>query len=317
MDPLLLATVLAVSGAIFAGSLALQTRLAETKAVVRQRTLGASAQSAATLTLPIIPRIEPMSERTRRMKLDLERAGLTLTLKEFLIIRVFSALACAGLGLVAVNALSFGVTVRTVVVVATALVGYQLPAGYVGRLVGKRTAAMEDQLLEVLVSMAKSLRAGLGLTQALDYAARETLPPLGPEIQRAVRELQLGADIEVIFQGMNDRMGSADWEIAATAMIIQRRVGGNLSEILHNVSETIRERRDIRSELHTLTARQRLMGNACAALPVFVAAIVYVLNPRLAELLVETPTGRIALAAGLTFEFIGLWLIRRFSVIEV
>jgi tight adherence protein B len=165
--------------------------------------------------------------------------------------------------------------------------------------------------------MSKSLRSGLGLTQALEFAARECNAPLGPELTRVVRELQLGGDVDTVFEDMNARIGSPDLEIASTAVMIQRRVGGSLSEILTNVSNTIRERRTIRSELRVLTSRHKLTGNVSAALPVFVAFFFFLGNPDTASLLFTTTAGRIALTVGISFELFGLWLIRKLAVVEV
>jgi tight adherence protein B len=132
-----------------------------------------------------------------------------------------------------------------------------------------------------------------------------------------VRELQLGAELEVILEEMNARVGSADLEIVSTAIVIQRRVGGNLSEVLTNVANTIRERKAIRSELRAMTSKQRLQGNLSAIIPVFVAAFFLALNPDTAKLLFQTTVGNIALTIGVFFELLGLWMVRRFSVIEV
>ncbi len=168
-----------------------------------------------------------------------------------------------------------------------------------------------------MVSMAKSLRAGVGLTQALEYAGRDAPDPLGSELLRVVRELQLGADVENVFEEMNARIASPDLEIASAAIIIQRRVGGNLSEVLTNVATTIRERKAIRNELNAITAKQRLQGNASALIPVFVAVFFFFVNHDTAKLLFTTTAGNIALGVGIFFEVLGLWMVRRFGAIEV
>jgi tight adherence protein B len=152
--------------------------------------------------------------------------------------------------------------------------------------------------------------------QALAYAASETPAPLGSELQQTLRDLQLGADPGATFAALSERVGNADLDIAVTAILIQRNVGGNLSEILANVTKTIRERAKIQAEIRVLTSRQRLQANLVAALPVLVAVSFTLLNPDLGRLLFETAAGRIALAIGIGFELAGLWLIRRLSVIE-
>jgi tight adherence protein B len=296
--------------------MALLGGLGATRRVVALRTLGDSAeqQIGPQLTIASLP---SFSERGRRLAFDLDQAGLNFTVTEYLMIRAGTGIGGLALALLLGSLMEFGQAVGVIFSVLGFLVGYWLPSTYVTQRKGRRLRLVEDQLLDSLVSMSKSLRAGVGLTQALDYASRETPEPLGPELQRVVRELHLGADIEVVLDEMNYRIGSPDLEIASTAISIQRRVGGNLSEILNNVASTLRERRAIRQELHATTAKQRIQGNLSALIPIFVALFFYAANPETAKLLIETTTGRIALVAGIFFEIAGLWLIRRLAVIEV
>jgi tight adherence protein B len=168
-----------------------------------------------------------------------------------------------------------------------------------------------------LTAIAKSLRAGLGLLQALDIAAREAPAPLGPELRRTLRDLELGGDAEIVFMELNKRVGSRDLEIVTTAIMIQRTAGGNLSEILTNVSQTIRERKELLTEVRTLTSMQRLQGNLTALIPVAIALLFFAVNPGIGRLLIDTPTGQMALTVGIFFELVGLWLIRRLATIEV
>jgi tight adherence protein B len=318
VDALSLATGLAVAGAVFVAVLALESSLTSTRQVVQSRILSTGSAEPQHHGVQLnVPRLVSLSERGRRTALDLERAGLAFTVTEYLIIRSAVAVGFAILGVLLGSELGFGLAGVAACAVIGYLLGYMLPNSYLTQRKERRLRRIEDQLLELLVSMSKSLRAGVGLTQALEYAGREAAAPLGPEILRVVRNLQLGADVENVFDDLNQRIGSNDLEIATAAIIIQRRVGGNLSEILSNVANTIRERRAIRSELHALTSKQRLQGNASALIPVLVAVFFFLVNPDTAKLLFTTTTGNIALAIGIFFELLGLWMVRRFAVIEV
>jgi len=197
------------------------------------------------------------------------------------------------------------------------LAGWFLPHSYVAHRRKRRLEAIERQLPDALTAVAKALRAGSGLLQGLGYAAQETSDPLGTELRTTLRDLELGADAEEVFADLCRRTGSPDLDIAVTALIIQRTVGGNLSEILTNVTKTIRERAKLRGEVRVMTSRQRLTGNIVAVLPVLVAGAFLGLNPDMGRLLFEEPAGRIALAIGIAFELLGLWLIRRLAVVEV
>ena len=106
-------------------------------------------------------------------------------------------------------------------------------------------------------------------------------------------------------------------DIVVTAILVQRTVGGNLSEILTNVSETIRGRFELRQEIKTLTTRQNLTASFTAALPIIVAVLFIAINPDLGDLLINTTAGRVALSIGAGFELLGVLLVRRFARVEV
>jgi tight adherence protein B len=317
VDAIVLLTAVTVAASIFAAALALQGRLTATRQVVQQRTLAGTTPAVGRAPILTIPRLEPLSERGRRIAFELERAGLALTVSEFMAVRIGSAVGMTLVAALAARALSFSSVLGILAAVLGFVVGYWLPGHYLMMRKRRRLAQVEDQMLEALVSMAKSMKAGVGLTQALEYASRDVGAPLGPELQRVVRELQLGADIEIVLDEMNRRIGSGDLEIASTAIVIQRRVGGNLSEILTNVANTIRERKGIRDELNALTAQQRLQGNMSALIPVAVACFFFAFNFETARLMFETTAGNIALAVGIFFELLGLWMVRKFAEIEV
>lgn len=320
MDIVLIVAALTAGLAGFYVVLGLQGSVFGTRDLVRSRAIGQKEQSAPTLNL-----YRPDENRHRRFnivsgqtELDLIRAGWAIRVSEYVLLRLFMLGAFALLAIFFASMLSVHSTfVRIAFLLLGAIVGYMLPARYVVFRKERRLKAIENELSQTLTNMAKSLRAGLGLLQALDYAARETTPPLGPELHRTLRDLQLGGDPEVVFDELNRRVGSRDLEIVTTAIMIQRTVGGNLSEILSTVSNTIRERRELKSEVQTLTSMQRLQGNLTALIPVAISLLFFAINPGVANLLVGTTTGQIALTIGTTFELLGLWLIRRLSVIEV
>lgn len=260
----------------------------------------------------------PMSVAARdRMSIELRRAGLPLKASEYLAIRMGFGLAASLSGALTATALSSSPLVVGGVGFVSLLAGWGLPAMYVARKQRSRRSKIEKQLPDALTAVAKSLRAGSGLLQALKYSASETPAPLGAELQRTLRDLELGGDTQAAFDALVERTQSSDLGIVATAIMIQRSVGGNLSEILTNVTRTIRERSELRAEVNVLTSKQRLTGNMVAVLPVFVAAAFTLLNPDMGGLLFSTVPGRIALAVAAGFELFGLFLIRRLARVEV
>jgi tight adherence protein B len=319
-------------GTLAFGAVALATVFAASGATARREAvrvrLGGGAITAAPAPHAValrrqhsrIPFVDmlPLSEDSRRkMAAELERAGQPLRVNEYLGIRLAAAVVTALAAVIVVRVLSLPGWTVMLAALGGMLAGWLIPPWYVRRSCARRLVAIEEQLPDALSAISKSLRAGTGLLQALAHAADEVDAPLGTELQGTLRDLQLGADAEVVFTRLSDRVGSPDLDLAVTAILIQRTVGGKLSEILGTVTETIRERAKIQREVRVLTSRQRLTGNLVALLPIGVAAMFSLMNPQMGSLLIHTGAGHIALGIGIAFELVGLWLIRRLGQIEV
>lgn len=241
---------------------------------------------------------------------DLDRAGLTLTPREYLTLR-----AVIGLVFCALLFIPFaGIPLL-------ALVGF--PVGFLGvafwtkRRIGSRTRKLEEQLVEMLQMVASGLRAGFGLIQAIETSADQLPEPLGTELRRTLRDISVGASVEEALTALNNRIGSSDFDIVITAILIQRSVGGNLAEILENVAHTMRERERIRGEIRTLTSQQRMTGFVIGGIPIGLAAIFFVISPDFVGLLFTETLGRMLLGAAVVMETIGFLVIRKIVNIEV
>jgi tight adherence protein B len=328
MDPTLLLIGLTVGGAVALLVVVAYQRIRYQGRVVSARltrstaspTFGAGSLLHRRRRLPVpLTEILPLSAEAReRMGRELDQAGWPIRVGEYLSLRLACAAVAGAAGLAVLRLLNVEAAwLKILAVVVLVYAGWFVPRLYLSRKRQKRLEKIERQLPDALTAMAKSLRAGSGLLQGLAYAAGETPAPLGPELQAALRDLRLGAEAEDVFADLSQRIGSPDLDIALTAIVIQRTVGGNLSEILANVTNTIRERAKMKGEVRVLTSRQRLTGNLVALLPVLVAVVFIAINPDTGKLLVETAAGQISLAVGIAFELLGLWMIRRLAVIEI
>jgi len=327
MDPILLLIGLTLAGSVGLATFLVYQRQIAGRQVVADRLAPRNIESKLDPGSPLRQRrssfflsnLLPLSRQAeQRMGRELERAGWPLRVSEYLSLRLAGAAVGGVAGLLIWFVLHPGPGwLRVVLIVVLALVGWLFPRLLLNRARKKRLERIEQQLSDAVTAMARSLRAGTGFLQTLSYAAAETPAPLGAELQRTIRELQLGAEAEAVFGALNERVGSPDLNIVLTAIIIQRTSGGNLSEILFNVANTIRERAKIQAEVRVLTAQQRLMANLMALLPVLVAVAFIFVNPSMGRLLYETTVGRIALALAIIIELFGLWLIRRLTKIDV
>ncbi len=241
--------------------------------------------------------------------LDLERAGLTLNPKEYLILRLAAAAFVALVGMMLLPIPLLGI--------ALAPLGYLAVGFWVSQRISSRKRKLEHQLVELISMVSSGLRAGFGFVQAIESAGTQMPEPISLEIRRTLRDIAVGASIEDALEALNRRVGSPDFDIVITAILIQRSVGGNLAEILDNVAHTMRERERIRGEIQTLTSQQRLTGYVIGGIPPVLFVIFYMMNPEFASLLFTESLGRVMLGAAVGMEVVGFLVIRRIVNIEV
>ena len=244
------------------------------------------------------------------LEMRMLRAGLPLRSGEFIVLCFASATLLAMLFLL----LGGG---QLVAGVTGAVAGFFFPFILVNMKIARRMKAFNGQLGDALILIANSLRTGYSFMQASDMVAQEMRPPISSEFSRAVKEMNLGVTIEDALGNLGKRINSEDLDLVLTAVLIQRQVGGNLSEVLDNIARTIRERVRIRGEIRTLTAQGRISGIIVSLLPVVLGLVIYLLNPEYVKLLFVHPVGKIMLGVAGLGQVIGIIVIRRIVDIEV
>jgi len=165
--------------------------------------------------------------------------------------------------------------------------------------------------------MASMLRSGYGYTQALASTAAELEDPLSSELLRLVDSVRLGSDVDEALEELNQRLGSRDFDMIATAISIQRQSGGNLSEILDGVGETIRDRQTFRLELRALTSRERFSAVIVAGLPLALVAILVMMDSDRYGLLFTDIRGQMIFGVAMAMNMVGYIVIKRVSKVEV
>ena len=264
-------------------------------------------------SIPALRRLLDASAWADRAALDLDRARVNLRVGEYLLLRF-----CVGLLLFALPLfLARGEIAGLLIGIPLALLGYMLPALWLTLRKHRRLRAIDRQLVEGLTQVANAIRAGFAMLQAFDAAAQRLPPPLSQEFGRLVADVRLGSSLEDALVAMGERIGSYDLDLVITAILIQRSTGGNLSEILDNVSATIRDRDRIRGEIRTLTASQRFAGTVLSVWPVVLAVIFFLLNPDLMSSLWTETAGIVALIIAGALQVLGFLTIRRIVNIEL
>jgi tight adherence protein B len=178
-------------------------------------------------------------------------------------------------------------------------------------------ARFEQQLPDTLTLMATSLRAGYSLVQAVESVAGESPNPTGREFGRAVAESRLGRPVVQSLQGISDRMSSEDFRWTVMAIEIQREVGGNLSEVLQTVADTMVARNRLRGEVKAITAEGRISGVVLVLIPVLLFGFLLVVNPNYLEPLLTNPIGVVALVVAGLLLVMGIFWLRRLVDVEV
>jgi tight adherence protein B len=246
---------------------------------------------------------------SERLDAELEAASVSLRSGEFVVITVGCVFGGAILGLAIFSSPIFALV--------GALVAGAVPTLALRIALKKRAEKLRDQLPDVLTIMASSLRAGHSFLQALDTVAREIVQPAAAEFQRVVAEIRLGRGAEDALEALAERVGSPDFKWAVLAVNIQREVGGNLAEILDNVSDTLRERAMLRRQVRVLTSEGRLSAWVLTLLPVGIALYLFMVSPDYIGLLFKTTTGYIMLAIALVLMFVGVLWMRKIVNIDV
>jgi tight adherence protein B len=217
---------------------------------------------------------------------QISRADLKLRTSEWMLIRIGTAAFLAVIGLLRFGFSGFGIQALVL-----GIVGYFIPRFYLGYRQRKRLKAFNSQLGDTLVMMANALKTGYSLAQALDVVANKSSPPINEEFDRVVKEVNLGAGVEESLGRMVRRTESSDLDMVATAIAINRKIGGNLSEILETISETIRERVRIKGEMSSMTAQARGSGYMITALPIVLGVFMYFVTPQYFAPMLASPIG--------------------------
>jgi tight adherence protein B len=239
---------------------------------------------------------------------SLAQADIPLTAAEFSLL----ILGAAALGF-AVGVVRGGLLAGVALGV---LAGY-MPILYVGWRKGQRRRAFMEQLPDVLTLLVGALRAGYGLAQAIDTARLRLPAPSSTEFNRVMRAVGLGLPLQRALNEMADRVGSDELDLVVTAINVQYELGGNLSQTLETIADTIRDRIRIKREIRAFTAQQRLTGYLLALLPLGLAVAIFMIRPEYIKRLFQPGMMRFVLLAAVIMQIAGFLIMRKIVDIEV
>lgn len=231
-----------------------------------------------------------------RLRQAIQRAGVDLRPEEFALMWISAVMIP--------SFIAFLLSLNFVAIIALALVGAIIPPFYLSFQTSRRLNLFATQLGDALQLISNGLRAGFSFEQALVSVRTDMTPPISLEFARAVNEMNYGMSLEDALTGITTRMQSNDMKLLTSAVMIQRKTGGNLADILDNLSNTIRERTKLRNRIRVLTAQGRMSGIVVVLLPVFLFAAISWLNPSYMSFFYVEPIGNLLIVVAIALEIL-------------
>jgi tight adherence protein B len=196
-------------------------------------------------------------------------------------------------------------------IVGALVIGGLVPFAFAWRRMRKRLGKFENQLPDLLVTIAASLKAGHSFKQGLQAVVEEGQLPASAEFKRVLTEAGLGRSMDDALADMSERVGSANFEFAITAVTIQRQVGGSLANLFDMVADTVRQRQQFTLKIRSLTAMGRMSAYTLIGLPFFIALAISVLNPGYLHPLLYSSAGHLLLGLGAVMMVVGSGILQK------
>lgn len=246
-----------------------------------------------------------------KLAADLNQADMPLRPLEYILLQVGLAVVGFIIGKQLLGFMHSGLML--------ALFGFLAPMAVMRMRHHQRRTKFARQLANALMLLVSSLRSGYSFIKGLELVAAEMDDPMSKELKRALREIQLGSSVDQALMNLSKRIANADMEIVVCAYLIQRDVGGNLTELMERVAETIRERFRIRGDIRALTAQGRMSGVVVSLIPFALSGLIMLVNPTYFQPLLQppmtqlgpwsVPVGLLAIGVAFFMQIIGaLWI---------
>ena len=285
-----------------ANSRALSNRLKEIALRRRQDVQSQLLKSGGRLETVWLQWILSNAPGVRALGLLLTRSGSTHTTTEVMALS-------AGLGMLVWLLPAVLLNAPWAMTVTSGFAAFSLPWLYLLHQEKKRRLRFEDQLPEALDFMTRALRAGHGLSVAIGMVGDELPDPVGAEFKTVFEHLKLGMAFGDAMAQLADRVNSSDLNFLLIALMIQRKTGGNLTELLTTLSQTVRERIKLKGKIRILASEGKLSGIMIGSLPFALGGILSILNPIYMSTLWTTKSGQTLMLVNVVMIFLGaLWM---------
>ena len=259
--------------------------------------------------IPAFDTLLRRSERVTVLQEMLSQGDVNVRAGNFLIFCLLAAVVFGVAFMVAGGSVLFGW--------AGLVLGFFIPYAYASHRRAKRFQRFEEKFPEAIDTLARAVRAGHAFTTALEMIANEISEPVAGEFRQLFEEQKFGLPVRDALLNLAARIPLVDVKFFVTAVMLQRETGGNLAEILDNLSYVIRERFKILRQVRVHTAQGRLTMVLLMALPPTIVVAMLTLNPSFIRPLFTDPLGHILIVAGIVLQTVGYFFIRRIIRIQV
>jgi len=259
--------------------------------------------------IPALDTLLRRSVRISNMQEWLSQAGLRIRAGNILLLCLISAGVMGVLVTMVSQSAIFGM--------AGVAIGALMPYSYASYRRSKRFQKFEELFPEAIDTLARAVRAGHAFTTALEMISNEIADPVASEFRKLFEEQKFGLPVRDALMNLTERVPLVDVKFFVTAVMLQRETGGNLAEILDNLSYVIRERFKIMRQVRVYTAQGRLTMMLLMGLPPVIVVSMLMLNPGFIRPLFTDPLGHTLIVAGISLQTFGYFVIRKIIQIQV
>lgn len=265
--------------------------------------------------IPAIDNLLRRSSKISNLQPFLEQANLKIRAGNILVLGILSAVGMAVIGYILAGSLPPN---QALLFAAVGLViGGFVPYSYASYRRNKRFQKFEELFPEAIDTLARAVRAGHAFTTALELIANELSEPVASEFRKLFEEQKFGLPVRDALMNLAERMPLVDVKFFVTAVMLQRETGGNLAEILDNLSYVIRERFKIMRQVRVYTAQGRLTMLLLMGLPPVIVVTMLATSPAFIHPLFADPIGHVLVVAGIVLQTLGYFVIRKIIQIQV
>jgi tight adherence protein B len=265
--------------------------------------------------IPALDNLLRRSSRISNLQPFLEQANLKIRAGNILVLCLLSGVLLAGAGFLMAGSLPPNQALLFAVV--GLVLGGSCTISYASCHRNKRFQKFEELFPEAIDTLARAVRAGHAFTTALELIANELSEPIASEFRKLFEEQKFGLPVRDALMNLTGRMPLVDVKFFVTAVMLQRETGGNLAEILDNLSYVIRERFKIMRQVRVYTAQGRLTMMLLMGLPPLIVITMLLTSPAFIRPLFSDPIGHALVVAGIVLQTLGYFVIRKIIQIQV